>query len=188
MQTYKLTPDRLLKDVRSFIGKPYLTEPVLGVNPDNFQTLKQGLEQQLSVCGQTWAKHKTAIQQLLWQALQDKVLNANVYKKTKLLDWYNALDSLFVDYIKPVAVEALDKLSADCMASKLNKNKVAPKHVFFTQVQAAAKVQQEYLAFLPSFRTIALDLLHHLRVTLPKRKQQLGILTFDLLIHLHGRY
>lgn len=187
LQTYKLTPDRLLKDVRSFIGKPYLTEPVLGVNPDNFQTLKQGLEQQLSVCGQTWAKHKTAIQQLLWQALQDKVLNANVYKKTKLLDWYNALDSLFVDYIlSPMAVEALDKLSADCMASKLNKNKVAPKHVFFTQVQAAAKVQQEYLAFLPlALEQLRLDLLHHLRVTLPKRKQQLGILTFDdLLIHL----
>jgi exodeoxyribonuclease V beta subunit len=187
LQTYKLTPDGLLKDVRTFIGKPYLTEPVLGVNPANFQTLKQALDQQLSVCGQTWAKQRAVIQQMLWQALQDKVLNGRSYREEKLTLWYKALDDLFANYhLSSHASEALVKLSADFMAGKLNKNKVAPKHLFFTQVQAAAKLQQDYLDFLPlALEQVRLNLLHHLRVALPKRKQQLGILTFDdLLIHL----
>lgn len=184
LQQYNLTPDGLLRDVKSFIGKAYLREAIPVVDTKIFERHHLQYQQHLISCATLWQEHSDQIYQLLATALANKVLNATSYPPTKLAEWCEAITQAFAQtYITTATSKILEKFDAAFMQKKQNKNKVAPDHPFFQKVNQLLAYHHDYQAHLPpALEGLRLRLLHFLRGELPKRKQQLGVLTFDDLL------
>lgn len=187
LKRHKLTPDSLLADVRNFIGKPYLYVSIPDINPQEFNQLHATFFKEVKSCTSFWVKERKAIYQVLSTALLQKVLNGKVYSVEKLHEWLKVLDQLFAEQVIPSSLDsALEKLSTNCLASNVNKNKAVPVHGFFERVDKLLTYYQPMQTLLSiGLEWLRLELLNYLRRHLPLRKQQLGILTFDdLLLHL----
>ena len=184
LQQYSLTPDGLLRDVKTFIGKAYLREAITVADTNIFEQSQQQYQQQLIACATLWQEHSDQIHQLLATALASKVLNANSYPPIKLAEWCEAITQAFAQtYINTATRKILEKFDATFMQKKQNKNKIAPDHPFFQKVNQLLAYHHDYQAHLaPALEDLRLRLLHFLRDKLPKRKQQLGVLTFDDLL------
>lgn len=184
LQQYNLTPDSLLRDVKTFIGKAYLRESITATDAKAFEQSQQPYQQQLTFCTALWQEHSGQIRQLLTTALTNKVLNATSYPTAKLTEWFDIIQQAFEQaYINTSAQKVLEKFDAQFMQKKQNKNKTAPDHPFFqavTQLLASHHDSKTYLSL--ALENLRLGLLHFLRDELPKRKQQLGVLTFDDLL------
>ena len=187
LKKHNLTPDSLLADIRNFIGKPYLYISIPAVESQDFSQLHAAFFKEVDKCASLWIKERKAIYQVLSTALLQKVLNGRVYSEEKLHEWGKVLDQLFAERVVSGQLDdVLEKYSTEFLKRKINKNKTPPTHSFF---ERADKLLIQYRAMqelLPiGLEALRLSLLQHLRRTLPLRKQQLGVLTFDdLLLHL----
>lgn len=182
-----LTPDKLLASVRHFIGKPYLQESIPLMTAEVFQASQLAFLAQLQTCASVWDSEQASIMTLLQQAISNKVLNGQVYKADKLAGWFEMLENLFSTQVIPKdSLGILEKFTHRLLAAKTNKGKPTPDHAFFRAMDDLLQVYAPVAELLPqALESLRLQLLHHLRRELPRRKQQLGILTFDdLLLHL----
>lgn len=184
LQTHALTPDSLLEDVRTFIGKPYLHTDIAAVDPQAFTDVQSVLQAQLQECAGLWAADKPEIMDVLREAISAKNLNAASYKADKLPEWSAQVDACLVGrMVTPDQAGALEKFSAAFLEKKTNKGKMTPQHPFFKAVESLLERYQPLQEMLPqALEHLRLRLLEHLRSELPLRKQQLGLLTFDDLL------
>jgi exodeoxyribonuclease V beta subunit len=189
LQQYALTPDKLLQDVKKFIGKAYLREVMKGVDQTHFAIVRQTYQQQFLECRHLWQTEFASIRALFQAAFATKTLHAGSYPPKNFDDWCEIINQLFVQQkLNADALKVLEKFSAVNLQAKVNKGKAAPSHAFFEAVTALLIAYREQQAPLPqALESLRLQLLRYLRRELPKRKQQLGVLTFDdLLSHLQA--
>jgi exodeoxyribonuclease V beta subunit len=183
LRKHALTPDKLLGDVRQFIGKPYLQESIPAVDAEDFASLQSGFEAAFQACQASWAGARDSIVGLLLAG----ALNGNSYSKKHVPNWAGKLDKLFAgEFLLDEVQDVLQRFSTVALTEKTKDGKATPTHPFFDLsdelLLAWVGLQNSGQAALEQLR---LQLLHHLRRELPVRKQQLGILTFDdLLLHL----
>ncbi len=185
LQKYALTPDKLLAEVRHFIGKPYLREVIPTVTVEGFNEQHTAYHSALQACVATWNDEAQTIADLLLAG----ALNGSSYRKDYVQKWREALDTFFAVAPQTHAFpqETLQKFSSVQLQAKLKAGKQPPRHAFFTQVDALLAAHAALHATESgALESLRLQLLHHLRRELPIRKKQRGILTFDdLLLHVN---
>ncbi len=178
-----LTPDRLLADVRAFIGRPYLVPLGITAVSDAEYTHQQQLYRALRTdVEQLWHQQQAEILALL----SPQVLSQQAYKPAQLQAMSAALARVLVCPVAEVAGDLLKlllKFTPAELAAKTKKGMTPPSHALFVAVEdllaAAAAVQalQEH-----ALEQLRYDLLCWLRAQLPLRKRQSGLLAFDDLL------
>lgn len=183
LKRHGLTPDSLLADVRNFIGKPYLFANIPPVAAEDLEHLNQKLEKRLQACAKSWQQHQDEVKALLLSG----VLQGTAYRSDYVGKWSRTLDKLFAgDEEMTAAYEELKRFGSAHLKEKTKAGKAPPVHDFFALVDKLLLAWKEYAETGKiALEHVRFRLLQHLRAGLPKRKQQLGILTFDdLLLHL----
>ncbi len=188
LKAHKLTPDSLLADISTFIGKPYL-EPkkAAHISPEDYLQASQTHATLRLALEQSWLEHKTEV----LDTLLHSGLSKASYKEAQITKMARALDALFAgESPKDLNNKDLDKellkFTPEQLAAKTNKGKQAPEHPFFAQV-ARFLPHHTHLASIEenALDQLRYDLLLWLRTQLPERKRQQGVLAFDdLLVNL----
>jgi exodeoxyribonuclease V beta subunit len=176
--TENATPDSLLADIKSFVGKPYLETKTQGI-PDQFEALSE--------------KHQALTQQFIqaWNDIAEDAINilikhASDLNATKInkhiasrLEKINA----WLSGKAAIPIDILDKFSQSYINTAAKKGKTSPTHPLFTRAEAFVESYQRYAsAQKQQFIHIQLGLLDYLREKLPKIKHQRNVLSFDDLL------
>ncbi|MGB1256370.1 MAG: exodeoxyribonuclease V subunit beta [Thiolinea sp.] len=183
LESGALTPDRLLFDVRDFIGKPYLV-PV-GVEPvsaEHYSQLKEQYDQLLQTVRQLWQQEAQEILALL----SPQIMNQQAYKPAQLESAATALQTLFDGQVPGDAQKLLGKFTPQSIAAKTKKGQITPEHQFFEKMSLLLEALEALQVMCANaLEQLRFDLLLWLREQLPQRKRQSGLLAFDdLLINL----
>ena len=181
LQQKRITPDSLLKDIRSAVGKPYLE--IYGPDSEEVQSEKwDALEQYFHQAITTWKENSDEIRSLL--------TNPD-YEKSYYADLIKNCESNFAEMATMQLSDCLP-CTLDCkklswLGTRLKVKKTAKVddiiHPFFEQWQAFLDLWIELDNCADNaINTIRIELLAYLQVELPKEKQRLGVLSFDDLL------
>lgn len=174
-----LTPDGLLEDVRSFIGKPYLSENIQPLDPQAFTQVTDAFDAAVGACRECWLAERDAIIKLMLSG----ALHGQSYRKDYMSKRAATLDAVLGADKRVVNTETLRWFTTQQLAEKTKKGKTAPQHRFFQLADRLLETGEALLAAQGgALESLRLKLLHYLRRELPGRKQQLGMLTFDDLL------
>ena len=183
-----ITPDSLLKDIKGFVGKPYLE--IFGpeknvVTTDHWEKLEELFQQTLKI----WNENSDEI----WSLLNNPELNKDGYQayfKNARDDCFKEMNDLAASGQMPIKIDKASYNSGH--TSKLfwlgTKEKTKAKfetieHPFFEKWQAFLDIWTQMDKSSDDFiNQIRIDLLKYLQEELPKEKQRLGVLSFDDLL------
>ncbi|MEZ5479443.1 MAG: UvrD-helicase domain-containing protein [Thiolinea sp.] len=127
LEQHSITPDSLLQDVRSFIGRPYLhiVRPV-SVSIADYTDLEQRYITQLQATAAVWQAEQAAVLGLMDAA----TLNQQVYKPAQLEAAVAQLETLFGGSVPGDWEKTLYKFTPDYLAAKTKKGRQTPEHAF----------------------------------------------------------
>ena len=177
-----ITPDSLLQDIRSVVGKPYLKRygPV-SKTLDN--SLWQQLERLFDTAIEAWQAQGEEIKELLLENYQR--LNQRSYKPEHICEACEAMDALFDDPSLFLQVKnAVQKIRQDKISTALKKNQEPLPEISFFRIwqeyfECLDKVEQGATDYINLVRIELLDLLQR---KLPVEKHRMGVLSFDDLL------
>lgn len=180
--SHKITPDSLLQDIRSMVGKPYLKRygPAAKTLDDS---VWQRLECLFGNAIEAWQAQGVEIKELLLKNYQR--LNQRSYKPEHICEACEAMDALFDDPSLFLQVKsAVQKIRQDKITAALKKNQEAlPEMPFFRiwqdYFECLEKVEQGANDFI---NVVRINLLDYLQCELPLEKRRLGVLSFDDLL------
>ena len=167
------TPDKLLTDIQSHLGKPYLQLRQAAATQD-LQEIEQRFSAAYAALRTTWASGREQVKQCLTEAIQHGVLKINVYKIDPLPDWLEQLD----DYLRPPQPNLnlpskFEYFTTQKLAASLRKGRKAPQHDCFEHCQALSQAQVElHTAFEARLYHLRAKLLHYTNEQLGVRKQR----------------
>lgn len=184
LQQKSITPDSLLKDIRSATGKPYLTvcgPRIDSVSPEKWKELDNLFQKAIN----TWREQGDEITCLLTQPELDEDGYLANFKKSR------------EQFLKEIRLIAVSGVTPNIIDSKLywlgTKEKTKAKfktieHSFFQKWQDFLDCRSELDSIAEDYISrIKIDLLQYLQEELPKEKQRLGVLSFDdLLLNLQA--
>ncbi|MFW5425931.1 MAG: exodeoxyribonuclease V subunit beta [Methylophagaceae bacterium] len=171
--------ETLLQSIRSYISKPYLN--IIPVTEVDIKQFTRQAQTQFKRVKTAWLKE----QEVIITTLQDKtLLNGNKYRKTSVEKWLLSLAALCEHDILPASLfDGLERFTPAKLEDALKKDQHLPALLFwvecellleqFNQLQQARESQRQGLR---------LQLLNYLRETVPQRKQQQGVLSYDDLL------
>ncbi len=178
------SPEKLLHEIRSYLGKPYLK--VLGPeNPPNLAEAEGAFSEAYEAVRELWRGSSEAVKALL---SDNASLNGNKYRKTSIPGWLTAMD----DYLAPqgpnlALFPKFEKFTAAHLAASVKKGKNPPEHPFFMacdELQGAHGRLAEYYDWY--LRALRVRLLKFTDRELGLRKRQQQVRSYDdLLIDLH---
>ena len=175
----RITPDSLLADIYTAVGKPYLQimKPQSG-EPDAKQWAV--LEEKFEAATSAWKTYRSEIISLLDNPELSKAYYKGLVNNRDAA--FNMMDEL-CQFNQPPS-----QLDTKCLVWLGNKEKTTAKfasleHPFF-------QIWQDFLDLWEALNQAADDYLNHLRIRLlnylqtelPKEKQKLGVLSFDDLL------
>ena len=182
LQNNKVTPDSLLKDIRSTVGKPYLKRYGPSVNSLD-DSIWQQLEDLFSKAIEAWQAQGDEVKEMLLDNYER--LNQRSYKPEHICEACEAMDALFDDPSLFAQVKnTVQKIRQDKITTALKKNQQALPEIRFFKIwqnyfECLEQVEQRSKAFIS---TVRLDLLDYLQGKLPIEKRRLGVLSFDDLL------
>jgi exodeoxyribonuclease V beta subunit len=171
--------ESLLQSVRHFVSKPYLN--LIAVPEMDVSKYSQQAQLQFERVKKQWlAQHDVVI-----ATLQNKVLlNGNKYRTSSVEKWLLFMAELCEKELLPARLfDAFERFTPAKLEDARKKDQQLPELEFwsecellleqFNQLQAARELQHQRLRF---------QLLTYLRETVPQRKQQQGVLSYDDLL------
>ncbi len=173
------SPETLLQSVRSYISKPYLN--IIPVAEVDVKQFSQQAQTQFGRVKNAWLKE----QETIIATLHNKaLLNGNKYRKASVEKWLLLLAELCGGKTLPASLfDGFERFTPAKLEDALKKDQHLPELGFwsecellleqFNQLQDARELQRQNLR---------LQLLNYLRETVPQRKQQQGVLSYDDLL------
>jgi exodeoxyribonuclease V beta subunit len=182
LQNNKITPDSLLKDIRSAVGKPYLKRYGPSVNNVD-DSIWQTLEDLFKKAIEAWQAQGEEVKELLLDNYER--LHQGRYKPEQICEACEAMDALFDDPSLFVQVKnTVQKIRQDKITTALKGNQQPLPEIRFFKIwqnyfECLEQVEQSSKVFIS---TVQLDLLDYLQCKLPLEKRRLGVLSFDDLL------
>jgi len=179
------TPERLLREIMPYLGKPYLDILELA-RPAEFAQIEQDLAEQFSTVRGLWLEHNVEVRNLLQDQLDQ--LKKNIYPQHKVLLSFQAMDDYLAEATpRPVLFDGFEHFTQHKLQQGTKKNGTPPQHVFFQACEAlwqtAQRLQAQYAIELKALRV---ELLRYADQELARRKQREQIQSYDdLLLNLH---
>jgi len=172
----EITPDSLLWDIRSAVGKPYLQRLKPAAVADIGETMTQ-LEASYALAIQTWRENAADIEASL---RHHEGLYANVIKALDVM--IAGMHELAVSDGLPASLPPkVEGLALEKM--RVKKNFEPPSHEFFSQwsefLALKQSVTQDLQQYHDELRNKVLD---YLQQQLPQEKRRKGIMSFDDLL------
>ncbi|MGV6809946.1 MAG: exodeoxyribonuclease V subunit beta [bacterium] len=175
----KITPDQLLADIQSVIGKPYL-KPLIDSSEANYESLFNDYQQAEDKFRQAWKAHSDEALQLLRENVSE--LNGTRIK----IDYINTRQHKIQQWIEEslsLPLDEIEKFTQDYIKKATKKNCVMPKHLFFSEAASFFKVADHFFKVTAiTLNQLRLHVLNYLREELPRQKRQRGLLSFDDLL------
>ena len=174
----RITPESLLNDISSLIGKPYVE--LQAVPEANIRVNQQQFEQQFEQCRQYWqAQRQEAITVLTNKTL----LNGNKYRSVSVSRWIEQMDTLMQGEADPLLFDRFEKFTQGELEASLKKGQQLPSLSLWQSAEWLLEASTQLLqAYDRSLQQVRLQLLLFLRTELPRRKQQLHVQAFDDLL------
>ena len=174
------SPDVLLKDIRSHLGKPYL-DVLDVVSAEQFSAAEQAFAQAYQCIQQSWQQQRAEITQLL---LDQTTLKANIYRKTSMSNWFSALDDYLASTKPNLELSRdFDKFTSSRLKAATKKNEHPPDHEFFNLCQHLIDHHTQLASLYESqLNNLRVDLLNYCNQELPARMRQQQIQSYDDLI------
>lgn len=180
----RYSPDSLLQEIRSHLGKPYLN--VLGADESATQAkiqkdVEKSFAKAYQQARQSWLEQQTEVQDLL---LNDQSLNGNKYRKTSLANWFTAMDRYLEPQLSHLQLFAqFEKFASSRLAAAVKKDKSPPQHVFFDHCEALLEAHTRLEEFYQShLKVLRVKLLEYCNQELALRKQREQIQSYDDLL------
>jgi len=182
LRNHTVSPDSLLQDIRSVVGKPYLKR----YGPDSNKaddSLWQQLERLFDTAIEAWQAQGAEIKELLLENYQR--LNQRSYKPEHICEACEAMDALFDDPSLFLQVKnAVQKIRQDKLSTALKKNQEPLPEIPFFKIwqdyfECLEKVEQGTTDYI---NTVRIELLDFIQRKLPAEKHQMGVLSFDDLL------
>ncbi len=178
LQQKSITPDSLLADIYTAVGKPYL-EILTTETPQANNQQWDDLEAKFHHVMEKWKAQREEISALLRNPDLKKAYLANLSNCCDYI--FSVMDSYAC--LKQLPTEIDTKTHWLGLKEKTRKNFDSIKHPFFDLWQdflnAWAELEESSDAFLNQIR---IKLLRYLQEELPKEKRRLGVLSFDDLL------
>lgn len=171
--------ENLLKSIRGVISKPYLN--CLPVTELNVEQLLQQLQIQFERVKKQWlAEHEDVIATLNNKTL----LNGNKYRTSSVEKWLNKLVELLE---KATLIDGLfdgfERFTPAKLEDALKKGQQLPALLFWNECELLQQqYQQLQQALALQHQALRVKLLGYLRDTVPQRKQQQQVMSYDDLL------
>ncbi len=178
LQQTEITPDSLLNDIRSAVGKPYLKRLQPAYKGDIGKQIQQ-LQKKYSIAIQLWQQSSNEIETLL---RNHKGLYANIIKSLDLmLSGMQLLATGSANQLPnnlPAKVEMLTPVKL-----KVKKNFPPIEHQFFANWQEFLEAKQALKQNLADYHNhLRNQVLDYLQQKLPLEKRRKGMMSFDDLL------
>ncbi len=180
-----IDPAALRTGIQPHLNKPYLSIAEL-VALEDLAVLEPPFEAAFHKARRLWLSHRDEVQDLL---LNNTSLNRGAYNDG-MVNWFVDLDEYFEpdEHPRPRCPEKFDKFTTSMLAKKVNKNKTAPRHLFFDACEelhgVAGRLQETLDHYLLKLRQ---ELLLYCNQELPRRKRRLQVQSYDdLLLNLQA--
>lgn len=174
----EITPDTLLSDIRSAVGKPYLERLKPQNNADIGQQAQQ-LEKSYLSAIQCWQQSANEIETLL---REHKGFYANVSKTLDIM--IEGMQKLSLTSANKVPSELPSKVDALTLAKlRVKKNFEPIKHPFFELWEDFLNAKQGFSHDLEGYHNhLRHEVLDYLQQNLPIEKRRKGVMSFDDLL------
>ncbi len=188
----KHTPESLLQDLKSHLGKPYLQ--LRGPGPAAAtEALEAAFDTAYRAARESWTQYGGDLERLL---TGNPALNGNKYRKTSLPGWCRRLDELLAperpdlpDFLAESKnnPDRLAKFATATLADATKPGKTTPEHPFFVACQALKdSFDALQAAFEQRLRGLKAELLDYARTELAERKRRRRVQSYDdLLLNLY---
>ncbi|MFW5451737.1 MAG: exodeoxyribonuclease V subunit beta [Methylophagaceae bacterium] len=173
------TPESLLKSVRHLIAKPYLN--YLAVPEVDLEQCSQQAQLQFSQVKELWQQEQESV----ISCLEDNtLLRAKNYRSDWVRNWLLMLNELLsLSDVPDEIFEQFDRFTPVRLNSALHDNKVLPDLMFWSACESLLEQYQRLQQARELQRQqLRVSLLEYLQETVPKRKQQQQILSYDDLL------
>ncbi len=171
--------ETLLQSVRSYISKPYLN--ILPIPEFDIAQFTQQAQLQFKRVKTTWQ----AQQETIIATLQNKtLLNGNKYRKTSVEKWLLLLAELCEHKTLPATLfDGFERFTKAKLEDALKDDQHLPELGFWVECELLLEqFNQLQHARALQLQGLRLQLLNYLRETVPQRKQQQGVLSYDDLL------
>jgi len=131
-----------------------------------------------------WRAEKVDIENLLLQAIENKQLKGNKYRKNWLAAWLTELDNFFnTDTISTKFPDKFEKFTRKVLEDSKTKNKIAPNHAFFELCdELLVKKQSLFEAFKNHLLALKIELFNQAKQAFEKKKYWHNVQSFDDLL------
>ncbi len=176
----KENSESLLQSVRGVIAKPYLQ--CLPVTEMNVEQLSQQLQTQFERVKKQWQVEK---QDVIATLNNKTLLHGNKYRTTSVAKWLNQLTELLE---KPrlsadLLFDGFERFTPAKLKDAVKGEQILPDLMFWKECELLQEqAQQLQQARVLQLQALRLKLLNYLRDTVPQRKQQQQVLSYDDLL------
>lgn len=173
----KYSPEKLLADIRPYLGKPYLQVTTPAGDADG-AALEQAFLLAYRQARDIWGSHRAEIEDLLLKAPS---LNRQKYSLKSLPGWLNDMDSYLVAEIPKLELfPKFEQFTTSKLQKSLKNNQPAPRHPFFDAcetLRASCETLADYCR-----HQIPVKLLAYCDAELVARKRQQQLQSYDDLL------
>lgn len=175
----KLTPDQLLDDIQSVIGKPYL-KPLIDSSKEDYESLFKDYQQAEAKFRQAWQTHSDEALKLLRE--NESQLNRNKIKVAYINTRQNKIQN-WLDESSRLPLGDIQKFTQHYIKQATKKKCTTPEHAFFLDCEEFFETADKFFKVTAiTLNQLRLHVLNYLREELPHQKRQQGLLSFDDLL------
>jgi len=175
----KQSPERLLQSIRSLLGQPYLH--VLPIPEQDVEQVYQQAEQQFDQVKRAWQKEQEAVV----ATLQNKaLLNGNKYRTASVEKWLLLLaETLLQENVPTSLFDGFERFTPAKLMDALKKDQSLPELEFWLACEKLIEALEAVRSAQDlQYQRLRLDLLSELQATMPERKRQSQVQSYDDLL------
>ena len=175
----KQSPEKLLQSIRGLLGQPYLH--ILAIPEQNIEQVYQQAEQQFEQVKRLWQQEQEAV----IATVQNKaLLNGNKYRTASVEKWLVLLSETLQKNTVPTSLFAdFDRFTPAKLTDALKKDHYLPELEFWSACEKLMEsVEAVQSAQALQYQRLRLNLLNELQATMPERKQQSQVQSYDDLL------